>query len=350
MAKQARDGGVLPDDNHKLSSDTLMNIAEQMDSEGRTMDSLALRDLRLTIRMRSHAAKLYGGGDSGHDYFLSVLNYCRTILVKLPKEATNDYIIEPSSSSNNNQQNRFELFQGDVEDEEELEDDTEVFPASLPRPEPEPESLTLKDLMTSDERLDAILFVLSLDEIMAVVVDRYQSVLLNHQQNIAKDIHPSNIVGTLIEAAVATNMGIQQVQRLDIEMSLQYPHLTTPYRLLSVLVLPVITNKVASIMREHATKPIMEKEVSIFFGGCLECLFRHPSDPYNRWKFMVPEFCSKYEVDCHGTEELFRIVDVICSNTIYEVPTAVDYSLFDEMPGLFPSNRSHHSWFSTDMR
>ncbi len=112
MAKQARDGGVLPDDNHKLSSDTLMNIAEQMDSEGRTMDPLALRDLRLTIRMRSHAAKLYGGGDSGHDYFLSVLNYCRTILVKLPKEATNDYIIEPSSSSNNNQQNRFELLQG----------------------------------------------------------------------------------------------------------------------------------------------------------------------------------------------------------------------------------------------
>ncbi len=86
--------------------------------------------------------------------------------------------------------------------------------------------------MTSDERLDTILFVLSLDEIMAVVVDRYLSVLLNHQQNIAKDIHPSNIVGTLIEAAVATNMGIQQVQRFDIEMSLQYPHLTTPYRLL----------------------------------------------------------------------------------------------------------------------
>ncbi|KAL7439428.1 hypothetical protein ACHAXH_004287 [Discostella pseudostelligera] len=85
------------------------------------MDPLALRDLRLTNRMRSHAAKLYGGGDSGHTYFLSILNYCRSIL------ATYDYIFESTSSSNSNQQNRFELFQGDIEDEEELEDDTLLF-------------------------------------------------------------------------------------------------------------------------------------------------------------------------------------------------------------------------------
>jgi len=126
-------------------------------------------------------------------------------------------------------------------------------------------------------------------------------------------------------------MGIQQVQRLDIEMSLQYPHLTTPYRLLSVLVLPEITNKFVSIMREHAIKPIMEKEISIFLGDCLECIFRHPLDPYNRWKFMVPDFCSKYKVDCHGTEEFSQIVDdVICTNTMHEVPTAVECRLFGD--------------------
>lgn len=114
-------------------------------------------------------------------------------------------------------------------------------------------------------------------------------------------------------------------------MSLQYPHLTTPYRLLSVLVLPEITNKFVSIMREHAIKPIMEKEISIFLGDCLECIFRHPLDPYNRWKFMVSDFCSKYKVDCHGTEELSQIVDdVICTNTMHEVPTAVECRLFGD--------------------
>ena len=148
------------------------------------------------------------------------------------------------------------MCQAAEDEDEELDggaDDTdaEVFPSSAPRPELEPEPMSLEDLLKSEERHDAILFLLSMDEIIDKVVLLYQVVLANHRQLIAQSNPESNIVETLMEAAVATNMAIQQVQRLDMELSLQYLYLTTPYRLLSILNLPEITDQVASILREN---------------------------------------------------------------------------------------------------
>lgn len=91
---------------------------------------------------------------------------------------------------------------------------------------------------------------------------------------------------------MATNMCIQHVQLLDLELSLQYPHLSTPYRLLSRCVLPDITSDVASIMREHAAEKSMEKA----------------PDPWNRAEYILPEFCLEYKVDSRGEEKLREIV------------------------------------------
>lgn len=295
MEKQALAAGVLLPSSSEctktfMSVNTLIIIADYMENEQCTMDPLALKDLKLTIHIRTRVAKsVFGGGDSGHKHFLTVLKYCWTILVKLPTEAMHDYnndvdVVEPTSSSTGGRQhNRFEVFQAGEDEDEELDDDddAEIFPSSVPRPDPEPEPMSLDDLMKSDERHDAILFLLSMDEIMDAVVQQYQAVLFNHRQNIAQSISESNIVETLMEAAVATNMAIQQVQRLDMELSLQYPYLTTPYRLLSILSLPEITDQVASILREHASTRVMNKDISIFLGDCLECAFRSSSDPLN---------------------------------------------------------------------
>jgi hypothetical protein len=67
------------------------------------------------------------------------------------------------------------LFRDDIEDEGEL-DDIEMFPSSIPRPEPELKPMSLDDLMESGERNNAILF-LSLDEIMEGIVQQYKAVI-----------------------------------------------------------------------------------------------------------------------------------------------------------------------------
>lgn len=310
-----------------MSVNTLMIIADQMQEERRTVDPLALKDLKLSIRIRSRVAKsLFGGGDSGHKHLLTVLVYCWTVLVSLPLSSTAEEGIstheneEPSSS----QENRFAAFQSDIEDDDSENLDDMIFPTSVPRPEPEPDPMSLEDLMRSDERNDAILFLLSLDEIMGYVVEQYQAIVRAHRSNKAQNIPHSAVVEELIEAAVATNMCIQQVQRLDMELQLQYPHLTTPYRVLSTVVLPEITEEVAAVLRGHASENFTSKDIIVFLGDCLECSFRNVSDPFNRAGFIVPEFCTKYKVDSHGTKRLHQLVKGLHNVTVFEVPLAAE--------------------------
>ena len=49
---------------------------------------------------------------------------------------------------------------------------------------------------------------------------------------------------------------------MEMELSLQYPHLTNPYWLLATVLLPEITNDLVSIVREHTTIKIMEKDLT----------------------------------------------------------------------------------------
>jgi len=296
------------------------------------------------------AKSVFGGGDSGHKHFLTVLNYCWTVLVRLPRVITqHDNDVEPTNMSGS-QANRFGVFENDIDDEDIDVVDADIFPSSVPRPEPEPEPMCLDDLINSDERHDAILFLLALDELMGSVAEQYQAVRNNHRQNLAHLFPQSNIVEMLIEAAVATNMGIQQVQLLDMELSLQYPHLTTPYRLLSTVVLPDITREVASIMREHAAEKVAEKDVIVFLGDCLECSFRNVSDSCNRAEFIVPEFCKEYKVDARGKEKVSQLVEGLRMTIMLEVPLALkkrqNQSFVALLRKQFPSYHSHH-WLST---
>ena len=321
MKKQATARGVITAES-ELSVNTLVTIVDEMHDAGHTMDPLALRDLKMSIRIRSRVAKsVFGGGDSGHQHLLTVLIYCWTILVNLPKEPTHDY--EAPKSMNSQEVNRFDVFQADLEDEELDENDEECFPSSVPRPEPLPDQC-LEDLMNSDERHDAILFLLSLEELMEVVSRQYQYVSENYRLNVALEIPPSNIVENLIRASVATSMCIQQVQRFDAELTLQYPHLSTPYRLLATVILPGVIDMVSSVLLEHSSKKTELRDAQVFLGDCLECSFRHPLDPCSRFEFILPEFCKRYKVDSRGTEELQHIMEAIQYYVMFEVPLRPD--------------------------
>ena len=356
MEKQARVVGAgIASDESIMSVNTLMNIADQMDSEGRTIDPMALKDLKLAIRVRSRVAKsLFGGGDSGHQHFLAVLTYCWTILDKLPKEASNEYVEPICSKSNNSysQENRFEVFQDGIDDEELDDTDAEVFPSYVPRPEPEQQPMSLESLLNSDERHDAALFLFTLDNIMGMVSRQYQSVVQYHQNNVELGVSPSDIVPTLIWAAVATNMGIQQVHRMEIELSLQYPHLSNIYRLIATVELPDFSNKVISVLLEHAAEKVTEREVIVFLGDCLECSMGKTSaaDSYNQAaEFIVPEFCTRYKVDTCGAEKLRQLVLGLTIFVMFEEPVAPDTMERISILSLMKSDaplQEPHSWFA----
>lgn len=334
-----------------MSVNTLMIIADRMHEENCTIDPLALRDLKLSIRIRSRVAKsVFGGGDSGHKHLLTVLVYCWTVLVTLPRSTTARVAIVEVEEEATRQENRFAAFQNDIEDDEDEGLDDTVFPtAPVPRPEPIPEPMSLDDLIKSDERNDAIFFLLSLDEIMGAVSEQYKMILKNHQNNRAQRIPQSALVENLIEASVATNMGIQQVHRLDMDLQLQYPHLTNPYRVLSTVVLPEVTKETALVLRHHAAIHCTEKDVIIFLGDCLECAFRNKSDPLNRTETIVSDFCAQFQVDAQGSTELQGIAKGVHTLVALEIPLASEKYQAQQMISKFQSYSSSidsHSWLS----
>ncbi|KAG7370956.1 hypothetical protein IV203_019526 [Nitzschia inconspicua] len=339
-----------------MSVNTIMAIADKMYEEGRVVDPMALKDLKLAIRVRNRVARsVYRGGDSGHQHLLAVLVYCWTVLETLPRSSTKgttetEYYEEVSGGS----ENRYAPLQGEIEDDEEDDEemDETVFPsAPVPRPEPELEPMSLEELMNSDERHDSVLFLLSLEEIMAMVVQQYQVILKNHEFNLEADVPQSAIIEELIEASVATNMGIQQVHKLELDLELQYPHLTNPYRVLATVVLPEVTKQITATLRQHASVKCTEKDVIIFLGDCLECSFRNISDPINRAKSIVPELCEQFQVDSQGEQELRRLVKAVHTMVIFEVPFFMEkvgnQQLVSEIQAVVPSLGSP-SWLSMD--
>jgi hypothetical protein len=304
----------------------LVTAAEWMEGAGFQIETSILRSLKLAIRMRSKVAKsIYGDGDVGHRHFLLVLQYCWQVLSSLPKSETSKHIIVEEEAAA--EENRFAALMEEDDILEEVQDE-DAFPTSpVPRPEMETDiPLTIDELLRSDERNDCVLFLMTLDELMAYISDQYQAVMKNYANNKATGVPESNILEILLEAAVSTNMAIQQVQQLEMDLQVQYSHLTTPYRVLSTIVLPEITKQVAEIVREHGSSTQgLEKEIIIFLGDCLECHMRAPSDPHNKRGTIVRDFCSKFKVNSAGRSELdqlFRGLNITC---MCELPISTEH-------------------------
>ena len=326
------------------------------------LDASILKDLKLAIRVRARVAKsFFGGGDGGHKHFLQVLQHCWQALLTLPRSkdetlgASKEKQAEATNKKRN--ENRFAAFLEEQENDDEVELDEEVFPSDpVPRNNNIEEGMTIEELLSTDERHDAILFLMTLDDLMGFVKQQYQVVTRNFRSNRGMGIPDSSIVEDLLEAAVTANMAIQQVQQLEAELALQYEHLTTPCRLLSTLVMPHVTLEVARIVREHGTTTPsgsdLEKEIIMFLGDNIECAMRSPSDPVNKPETILQTFCDKFQLDEEGfagVQEMFGGTFGLVAN---EIPighgkTDVKASILaaaramgrgDELP---PS----HSWF-----
>jgi hypothetical protein len=309
----------------KFNMNKLSAAAESMTSSGHVMERSVLRDLKLAIRIRTRVSKsVYSGGDAGHKHLLDILTHCWSVLNALPKTAKKENKESSKREEKQKETNHFSaLMEEDDEDENENEDE-EMFPSTpVPRPSLSgPEPMSLDELMRSDDRQDAIIFLYTLDEIMGAVVKHYgTSVLKNVERYQSIGFPKSAIVEELMEAAVATNMAIQQVQKLEMDLMVQHKHLSTPYRLLATLVLPEITQAMLTIIQEHGTNSgCTRRDISIYLGDYMECCFRNRQDPYNRKDTIVQELCRRWQVDSVGTTQLEKFSQALQQLVSIEIP------------------------------
>ena len=306
----------------------LLPAVDWMRAHNHAIDAKILRDLRLCIRMRRRVAdSVFGGGDEGHRYFLEVLVFCWTVLRLLPVADEIDIAkakgaSESAAEESNPNINPFAAF-GDKWEEEE-EEDAEMFPTKVPRPQPTENPVTVEDLLSSDDRNDAILFLLTLDELMAIVAAQYRVLVQNMQRNKRQGIPGSAMIENLLDGTIAANFAIQSVQQLEMELQTQHTHLTTPCRLLATLALPELTAHVDAIVREHGSKNCRREEIIAFLGDSIQCCFHNQSDSWNRRDSIVCDFAAQYEVNDTGRAELEQVFQGVLHTTILEITMKVD--------------------------
>ena len=183
----------------------LLLAVDWMKNNNHVMDPMILKDLKRCIRGRHRVAEsVFGGGDDGHRHFLCLLVYCYSVLRSLP---AGEIIDEGGEDSN-----RFAAFDMELEEEDEEDEDTDMFPVSVPRPELMDDALTVKDLLESDDRNDAILFMLTLDELMGLVAVQYRVLVQNMSNGNRRDISDTAMVENLLDATIAANFALQSVQ------------------------------------------------------------------------------------------------------------------------------------------
>ena len=329
----------------------LLPAVDWMRARDHAIDPAVLRDLKLCIRMRRRVAdSVFGGGDEGHRHFLEVLVFCWTVLRLLPvadegvapaESATLENAGEEDATRN---ANRFSPF--GVELEEEEEENADMFPTTAPRPPPAENPVTAEELLASDDRSDAVLFLLTLNEIMGFVTGQYRALVQNFQRR-GRDVSDTALTENLIDATIAANLALQSVQQLETELQAQHEHLTTPCRLLATLVLPELTAEVDAVVRQHGARSCKRSEIIAFLGDSMQCCFYNKSDSWNPRDSIVSEFVAQYEVNTTGSVKIEQLFQGLLKLTVMEISMKPDIGveeLRQEVTRGTGRPHNSHSW------
>jgi hypothetical protein len=268
------------------TAQALMDAADHVANSDIAVDWRVMSHLKVAIRTRQRVAThKYGDGDMKHAYFVNVLLYCWHVL--LPKRQKPTVTTKPQMG-NSEQPNRFaDLAMEEPSDEDDdMEDDFPTLaPGAVQRPEETgPTRLSLQELMAGSDRMDTIVFLTTLDELMQSVAQQYAKLKETSSWVQGDKYTPTIMIEQVMEASVATNLAIQQVN--------------TVYRVLANLVLVVEIvelTKVASKKSPIASE-FTEKHAVEFLGDTLECAFRNASYPQNRQGSLVQEFLDRWRI------------------------------------------------------
>lgn len=333
-------------DKTKILVDDLMDAADLVAGQQREVDPLLIQDLKLALRVRKRVAEsVFQGGDAGHAYFQSVLNYCYRVLRPLKRKRKEAAGIS-REKTNDSFENRFTALNMEFEDDEDDDENEELPDASVARPHKEAslEIPNLEDIIQRSERLDAVFFLTTLNDMMGFVSLQY-SKLKSFWRKCHEMGYPLNIIiEQLMEASVATNMSISQVAYLEHRIAQDHPHMNTIYRLLAAVVLPEFTRHLFEFISENSpkAKDFQETDAIAFLGDCLECAFRTPSDPLSHSEPLVSKFSTKWKVDQAGVEKINQMVAMSARiEAPFNQENGMNKELFQHTKslGLFP-----HTW------
>lgn len=261
------------------------------------LDPQMLEDLKVALRVRKRvAASISGGGDEGHAYFISLLNYCWSVLRPMRTVLPRRYQRTQNQKDESGEGlNRFEALSVQDDEDGDNEDDLPSGPVSRPV---EQERLSLDELINGSDRFQARLLILSMNEMMGFSVDHYKNIKKRWRSFKTAGDLPSSIIEDLMEAAVSANFNIQQVISLEQQLAADYPHLDTFYRVMVLMVYPGMVKELADHVVEHYPRSAQfrEKDAIEFLGDCFECAFRNKSDPLNRPEKLASEFADKWHM------------------------------------------------------
>lgn len=297
---------VVPEEIFTDSVAGLMNAAEYVAAHFTSVDDTVMEDLKLAIRVRQRVAtSVYGGGDDGHSHFISVLSYCWSCLRLLERKKRSRPLQETTLNAEedkNKSENRFAALVEEDCDEDVDDDDEEDLPSSeVVRPridEAAPHAMTLDELATGEDRTDAIFFLMTLDDLMghnSLSFRKLKKAYLYDQHSNASE---TSIISLLLEVSTTVNFSIQQVASLEQELVAQHPHLSTIYRLLAIVQFHEGIHNLSKLVRQLSprAKEFREADAVAFVGDAIECVFRSPTDPDNRYKTIDNDFCSEWQL------------------------------------------------------
>ena len=261
------------------------------------MDPLLLNHLDVSIRLRQEQARKHGHNCAGHGYILSVLNYCRDVLSfskhvvhRLTESQTMHTMVVTSTTkgcehvsmtwrsiarpqdawelgdvTNSPHRNRAPTNKNEVTVETTNEEFSSPSRPKMPSRPHSPSGETLgrhgtgsDDLVNADDRFQCIAFLSTMDRLVGVVRDRFDTVkevcMLNKGfQNNGDDDDP-RLLHHLMEASIATNLCMECVQSTWAQLSLEHPHVRTMYDLIAlVFVFPEIDQNKYPDLFEHSS-------------------------------------------------------------------------------------------------
>ncbi len=273
---------------------TMMDAVDYIVEHQIMIPFIVVEDCRSALQFRKKYSKqMNGGGDEGHEYFILILNYCFRSLKPLVHRATKtvEHVKENAK--------RFHFTDLELSDsEEETEQDEDAATQRQPERPAEPtQEFTIDDLIKGSDRLQACIFLDSVDSAMKAVSSAYSTLKANMRLiNVQGSEEASQLMKDVMEAAVVTNFCIREVQLMEDELQTDHPHFSTFYRVLGSVFLVGSIEELAVCLRACG-KSVPKTELTAFIGDVVEGCFRNQeTDPCNRIDELVSDFCLKWSV------------------------------------------------------
>lgn len=316
---------------HKFRTDLVQNFVDAVDhivddyankSRGkgllRQWQDQLLADLKLAIQYRTkYSQQFYEGGDDGHTYFVTVLNYCySTLKACRPEDGPTSQIGESggqdgtattadekdTENTGRHFTNAFAALSANDQDEgeEEMENDfdeaiEEDTPVRRPAAPERPCNLSLY-LTSVPESVHALRFFELLDFQMGMLHQAFGALKdtmksYRNGKTSERDMYPA-----LLSLGVTTNRHLEHVQRMESTLALECPTLTSIYRILACAFQTSPIRLISDDVRKESPigKRFSNEMALALVADLIESVFRGQLSDYG--KEIVTKFCKRWKL------------------------------------------------------